>query len=163
MSQHEEKASPSRAGTIRNEAAGPQHLVVADARRARLCRTEPTGTGRQRMVEIEILEEEWEEREHGRPIMTAADGRSFASHTHEDEERLRRFARAIREWLHSLEERLGDERVAVLAPPNLLGALRRDLPERMQRHFELHEGDFGPLAARELVTHPTIRSLLHLS
>lgn len=140
------------------EPPAPREVFVLDARRARRLLLTRTARGSLHVEELDRLLETWDEKQHHRPSMLSARGRSFASNSHEREERRQRFARDVARWLR---RSLPDGRdIPVLCPTPLLGALRRELGPRLAARLELRSCDLGWLNRRELAGHAAIGELL---
>jgi len=135
-------------------------LVVVDARRARLLSLGHTAWGRLRVEERAALEEHWEEREHHRPSMLAAGGRSFAQPPHEREERRRRFGREVAKWI---EQQLGQHAIdhaEVLCPTTLLGELRHACSDSLAARIGVRACDVARLTLPQLAAHPAVTAAL---
>ena len=139
-------------------AVGPCEIVLVDARRARRFHVLRTSRGSLHLDESERLDEHWDEKEHHRPSMLSAHGRSYASVSHEREERRQRFGREVCAWL---------ERGAPFAAPMpvlcsaaMLGVLRRIAPASLLERLSLHVGAIGGLRRGELAGHPALAGLL---
>jgi hypothetical protein len=141
------------------------HLVLLDSRKGRLFKASRTPLGNLHLQLQDELVESWEEKEHHRPSMLAARGQGMASFPHEEEERLRRFAREASAWLerHLGREaagREGAERALVLCSKPILGQLRREAPEALLARLELKAEDLMSLSAPQLVAHPALAGVL---
>jgi hypothetical protein len=135
-----------------------REAIVVDARRARRLRLSRTARGSLHVAELEQLEEHWDEKQHHRPYMLAAHGRSFAGTSHEKEERLQRFARELAAWLERGAPVEGP--LPVLCSPPMLGALRTEASAALLARLDLRETDLGWLNLDELARHPAITALL---
>jgi protein required for attachment to host cells len=136
-------------------------FTVADAKRCRLLRCRLTAQGTPHVDQIDKLESKPPEHEHGRPMALAGmTGHSFAAPHHDIEEEVRRFAAQIVEWLQEKSAHYGIERLTILAPPRLLGALRKTPPGSLKGRIEELEGNLMPLEVDALSEHPLIRRLL---
>jgi hypothetical protein len=142
-------------------AQGPCEAFVVDARRARRLRFSRTPRGSLHVDELDRLGEAWDEKQHGRPSMLAARGRSYAGIRHEREERRQRFARDVALWLQR-QVPAGDGAVTVFCAQPLLGALRKGATQALLRRVRLREGDLGWLNRRELSRQKAIDALLPL-
>jgi len=153
-------ARPQPSARLGGNPAPPawRDVVVADARRARRLRLSRTSRGSLHVEELERLEEHWDEKQHHRPSMLAAHGRSYAGTSHEKEERLQRFAREAASWLEHGTRVEGP--LPVLCSPPLLGALRREVSPALRSRLDLRETDLGWLNCDELSRHPAITALL---
>lgn len=140
-------------------APGPCEAFVVDARRARRLRLSRTPRGSLHVDELDRLDEAWDEKQHGRPSMLAARGRSYAGIRHEREERRQRFAREVARWLQR-QVPADDGAVTVFCAQPLLGALRKCAAGALLRRVRLREGDLGWLNRRDLSRHEAIEALL---
>lgn len=136
----------------------PREVFVLDARRARRLLLSRTPRGSLHVEELDRLQESWDEKQHQRPSMLSARGRSFASTSHEREERRQRFAREVARWLRRAVA--SGRGIPVLCPTPLLGALRDELGSRLAARLELRACDLGWLNLRELAGHAAIAGLL---
>ncbi len=132
--------------------------MTADSRLAILysCAIDPDGRLRiERLGQLDNSHENQHER--GRPAMlgrgTPTAPQHLVSPGHEREETDRRFARELRIWLEpaAKEPRMG--RLCVLAPPRLLGVLRRELSADT---VDLVDANLTHLSTHELESHPTV-------
>jgi protein required for attachment to host cells len=151
-------------GTLnRNSDAGSPSaatwILVADSKRARLLRGGLTPQSRPHLEEVASLESTWVDHDRGRPSILAGTGknpRPMASRGHEDEEEIRHFARELAAWL---ERQLAAHQIAgcvVFAEVRFLGALRKEIPSRLEGILTEHAGDLTHLSAGELARHPAI-------
>ncbi len=138
-------------------------LFIVDRGGGRLLRGETTPAGHVHLDVVDTVENRWQEHEHGRPSpLKYKDGHSHAAWTHEDETMLHRFAKDVAEWLDEATGRLGIERVALFAPPRLIGELRRTMTPALAQRVEQHEGDLGYMGPGELVRQPLVARWLGL-
>ena len=133
-------------------------VVVADARRARRLLLTRTPRGKLHVEERARLDEHWDEKQHHRPYMLSAHGRSMASAGHERDERLQRFGRDLAAWLERAPAT--DGRLPVLLPAPMLGALRRAARASLLRGLQLRVRDLGWLNLTELAAHRELGALL---
>lgn len=132
-------------------------LLTADSRSARLFSAAPTAQGRLHVTQRDELAETWEEREHHRPAARIGPhGHNFAPQSHEEEERIHRFARELARWLErALRERpIG--RVHAFCAKRLLGPLRKELPMKLHERVVEHHVDLAQLSPGELATHAAV-------
>lgn len=136
-------------------------LFVADRKRVRLFRRRWFPHGRLHLeLEAEIENDE-EEREHGRPsARIGRGGTSYAAWGHEDEARMQRWTKRVAAWLEKETEQRGLERAPLLAPARLCGELRKQWPAPFAARVEEHQCDVARLAPADLVRHRTVRELL---
>jgi protein required for attachment to host cells len=136
-------------------------LALADAQKCRLVRCGVTKQGTPRVDECDVLDNKLPRHEHGRPMaLGGMTGHSFAAPHHDEEETQRRFAAQIVEWLQQQSTEHGIERLTVLAPPRLLGALRKTPLGSLKGRIEEHEGNLMHLETDALSEHPLIRRLV---
>jgi 16S rRNA (guanine(527)-N(7))-methyltransferase RsmG len=136
-------------------------IFVVDNGRGRLLKGAPAPRGRFHLELDDSIENTGAEHEHGRPSpLTGREGHSYASRGHEDEERMKRFARAVASWLEEKTRRLDIDRLALFAPPRFLGALRQAWSPRLAVRVDEHEGDLGYMAPGDLARHRSISRLL---
>jgi protein required for attachment to host cells len=136
-------------------------LALADAQRCRLLCGHLTEQGTPHFDERGALESVPLEHEHGRPMALAGmTGHTFAAPHHEAEEEQRRFAGRIMKWLQKECEEHEIDRLVVIAPPRMLGQLRKVLPGSLKGPVEQHEGNLMHLDAGDLAQHPIVRELL---
>lgn len=136
-----------------------EHWILAvDHRLGRLVRGQVT-QGHAHLEEVARLVNDAPVPEHHPASALAGHGsHAYASLHHETEELRSRWATTVAAWLaRSIS---ASERVHVVAPGHLLGALRQAWPSHLQRRIDEHEGEFSALTASELVRHPTIARLL---
>lgn len=136
-------------------------MVVVDTRRARLLSLGHTPWGRVRVEERAVLEEHWEEREHHRPSMLSAGGRSFAQPTHEREERRRRFGREAVQWIERQLEQRRIDHAEVLCATSLLGELRHACPDSLAERIGVRACDVARLSPAQLASHPAVTNALN--
>lgn len=136
-------------------------VLVADSRRARLLRGHRTRHARAHVEEQARVEEQFAEAEHARPSPRAgAAGHSYASRSHESEERLARFARDAWQFVQHKARELALPQVVLCAPARVLGALRRATPKGLSFDLVEHEADLAHLSEAELAAHPAITRFL---
>ena len=118
--------------------------------------------GRFHLEEDDTIENVLEAHEHGRPSpRSGKEGHSYASQGHEDEERMKRFARAVAAWLEEKAVRLKIDELALFAPPRFLGALRQAWSPQLATLVTEHEGDLGYMGAGDLARHRSIAKILN--
>lgn len=137
------------------------HLAVADARAVRWLRGSRTAAGRLHLQETARLDEQWEEKEHHRPLSLTPhpDGHSYAGLGHVEEERLQRFAKEAARWVgeQAAAQRAG--RVHLFAAPRMLGALRKQLSGALAARVEDAAHDLGRLTVGEIAEHPAVKAI----
>ncbi|HUU98714.1 MAG TPA: host attachment protein [Phycisphaerae bacterium] len=141
----------------------PDHIwfALADAQKCRLLRCHLTKQDTPHVDECDALDNELPEHEHGRPMaLGGMTGHSFAAPHHDEEEAERRFAAQIVEWLQDRFAHYGIERLTVLAPPRLLGVLRKTPLGSLKGRIEEREGNLMRLQTDALSEHPLIHRLL---
>ena len=133
----------------------PDHawFALADAEHCRLLCCRLTEQGTQHVDECDTLENTFPEHEHLRP--QTGDGM-----THDVEERERRFAGRIVEWLQENAKKHEIDRLVIFAPPHMLGALRKASSRLLAGHLKELEGNLVRLRVGQLAEHPMIRDLL---
>jgi len=128
-------------------------FALADAERCRLLHCRLAWRGTPHVDERGLLENTFPEHEHQRPQI--GDGM-----THDVEEKRRRFAGRIVEWLHQNAKKHEIDRLVVLAPPRMLGVLRKALSRLLAGHLEQLEGNLMRLEAGQLAKHPMVCELV---
>lgn len=131
-------------------------FALVDAEHCRLLCCNVPAQGTQRVEEKGVLENTFPEREHQRP--QTGDGM-----THDVEEKERRFAGMIVEWL---EKRAGEHKIkhmVILAPPRMLGVLRRIPLGPLKGNLEELQGDLMRLRVGQLAEHPLVRKLVQIT
>jgi protein required for attachment to host cells len=110
------------------------------------------------LEEKEVIESDWEAKEHRRPALRSAGDRiaTCAQPGHEDEERLRRHAKMISDFMERVIRSHGIEELVLFAPGALLGRLRQALPARLTKYIKEQHGDFVHLPLAHLLTQPAL-------
>jgi len=127
-------------------------FALADAERCRLLCCRLTEQGTQHVDEYDALENTFPEHEHLRP--QTGDGM-----THDVEEKERRFTGKIVEWLQQNAKKHEIDRLAIFAPPRMLGVLRKASSGLLAGHLKELEGNLMRLDAGQLAEHPMVREL----
>ena len=126
-------------------------LSVVDAKTGRLLQAKMTPHDRLHIDLVESMDNTHEEHAHVRPSpRTSKNGHSYATFGHEDEEMARRYASDVIGWLTDALARHAIKRLAVLAPPRLLGVLREQCPNSLNGHLQFHQEDLGKLSPSQL-------------
>jgi protein required for attachment to host cells len=128
-------------------------FALADAEHCRLLRCRFTKRGTPHIDEYDSLENMFPEHEHLRP--QTGDGM-----THDVEEKERRFAGAIEDWLQKKAKRREINQLAVFATPRMLGVLRKASSGLLKEHLGEIEGNLMRLKAGQLAEHPMVRELV---
>jgi protein required for attachment to host cells len=128
-------------------------FALADAEHCRLLCCRLTERGTPHVAEYDALENTFPERERLRP--QTGDGM-----THDVEEKERRFAGRIVEWLQKRAEQQEIDRLAIFAPPRMLGVLRKASSVPLAGHLKELEGNLMSLDAGQLAEHPMVRELV---
>lgn len=128
-------------------------FALADAEHCRLLCCRLTEQGTQHVDEYGRFENTLPEAEPARP--QSGDGM-----THDIEEEERRFGGQIIAWLRGRVEEHEIDRLAIFAPPRMLGVLRKDPSGLMAGHLRQLEGNLMRLDAGQLADHPMIRELV---
>lgn len=128
-------------------------FALADAERCRLLCCRLTWRGTQRVDEYDALQNTLPEQGHIQPM-------SQAGTTHCVEEEERRFSDAIVEWLRVKAEEHRIDHLVILAPPRMLGVLRKDVSGLLAGRLEELQGDLMRLKAGQLSEHPIVRRLV---
>jgi hypothetical protein len=136
--------------------AGNIWFAIVDGRCGRLMVLSRTPQGRPHIEEVDRIDEVWEEREHHRPFFLGGKGRGHAAWRHEEEERARRFAGQLGNWLGEHLERDGCTGMTVFCAPSMLGALRKACPSSLTQRLRLRAADLAPLPTAQLIRHPAI-------
>jgi protein required for attachment to host cells len=136
-------------------------LAVVDARHARLFHGSRTPAGRLHVEETGKVEENWQEKEHHRPMSLTPhpDGHSYAGTGHVEEERAKRFAKAVAQWAGEEARQRKIERLHLFAPKHFLGVLRAELPATLHRIVQDESHDLGRLTAGEIAEHPAVKAI----
>ena len=130
-------------------------FALADAERCRLLCFRLTDQGTQHVDEYDAVENTFPEHEHVRP--QTGDGM-----THDVEEKERRFAGKIVEWLQEKAKKHGIDRLVIFAPPRMLGLLRKASSGLLAGHLKELQGNLMHLDAGQLAEHPMVRELVRL-
>ena len=128
-------------------------FALADAEHCRLLRCHLTKRGTHHVDEYDALENTFPEHEHLRP--QTGDGM-----THDVEEKERRFAGEIVEWLQTRAKQREIDQLAVFATPRMLGVLRKAPLGLLKGHLEEVEGNLMRLETDQLAEHPMVRELV---
>ena len=128
-------------------------FALADAEHCRLLCCRLTEQGTQHVDEYDALENTFPEHEHLRP--QTGDGM-----THDVEEKERRFAGQIVDWLKKRVDTHEIDRLVILATPRMLGVLRRARARLPSGHLQGTEGNLMRLDAGQLAEHPMVRELV---
>jgi len=128
-------------------------FALADAEHCRLLCCRLTEQGTQHVDEYGSLENTSPVAEHARPM--SQDGM-----THDIEEEERRFGGQIVNWLRRQAGEHEIDRLAIFAPPRMLGVLRKASSGLLRGHLEELKGDLMRLEAGQLAEHPMIRDLV---
>lgn len=140
--------------------ATPVRWVLAvDRTRARLLQCTCTSHGRLHLEERAELLEHWEEHQHGRPSpRSGREGHHSASLGHEDDERLRRFAKEVAGWTGSQIATHGIDQLELFTPTRFLGELRKAAGKVVRAVVVEHDADIAhlslPRMTKELERHP---------
>jgi protein required for attachment to host cells len=114
-----------------------------------------TKRGTPHVEEHDALQNTFPEHEHLRP--QTGDGM-----THDVEERERRFAGEIVEWLQQNAKKHEIDRLVIFTPPRMLGVLRKASSGLLAGHLKELEGNLMRLDPGQLAEHPMVRELVRL-
>ena len=128
-------------------------FALADAEHCRLLCCRLTWRGTQHVDEYGSFENTLPQQEHMRPA-------SQSGTTHYVEEEERRFAGEIVKWLRGKAEEHKIDDLVILAPPRMLGALRKASSGLLEGHLEELDGNLMRLEAGQLADHPIVRRLV---
>lgn len=128
-------------------------FALADTEHCRLLCCRLTKQGTRHVDEHGRHENTLPEAEHARPM--GQDGM-----THDIEEEERRFGAQIVDWLRRKAEEHKIDRLAIFAPPRMLGVLRKASSGLLAGHLKELKGDLMRLAAGRLAEHPMVRELV---
>ena len=128
-------------------------FALADAEHCRLLCCRLTEQGTRHVDEYGRFENTLPEAEHARPM--TGDGM-----THDIEEEERRFGGQIVAWLRRKAEEHAIDRLAIFAPPRMLGVLRKASSGLLKGHLDELRGDLMRLEAGQLAEHPMVRELV---
>jgi protein required for attachment to host cells len=135
-------------------------FALVDAERCRLLRCDLTKQGTHRVQEARAFENRWPKHRHGRPMaLGGMTGDTYASPHHYVGERLRRFASDVVKRLRAECTEYLIERLTIIAPPRLVGELRK-LDDVRNGRFEFQEGELMQFSTAALAVHPLIRNLV---
>jgi len=128
-------------------------FALADAEHCRLLCCRLTWRGTQHVDEYGAFEKTLPEQEHMRPM-------SEGGTTHYAEEEERRFAGEIVKWLRGKAEEHKIDHLVILAPPRMLGVLRKASSGLLEGHLEELDGNLMRLETGQLADHPMVRRLV---
>jgi protein required for attachment to host cells len=128
-------------------------FALADAEHCRLLRCHLTRRGTSHVDEHDAIENTFPEHEHLRP--QTGDGM-----THDVEEKERRFAGEIVNWLQERAKQREIDRLVIFATSRMLGVLRKASSGLLKGHLEEVEGNLMRLEAGQLAEHPMVRDLV---
>lgn len=131
-------------------------IAVLDSRKGRLFEARRLAHGRLHFDERASLHEQWDEKQHHRPDMLSAQGRSVAAFQHENEERIRRFGSQVAAWLEGEARARALPGMIVFCGHSLFGPLRKALPPQLLERIELHAEDLARLTPGELALHSAV-------
>ncbi len=136
-------------------------FFVVDAGRARLLQCSRVPHGSIHVDELEALEYQAEEHEHGRPSpRTGKSGNTYASGGHEDEHQLHRFAKDVVAWIEKRAGRIDDQAITLFAAPRFLGELRKLFSPALVKRIREHQADLTQLSTAGLAKHSAVADLL---
>lgn len=134
-------------------------VVNANCGRLLYCNFDPLG--HYYVEEVERIENTWEGHERGRPSpLSGKSSHAFASHGHDEEETLHRFAREVADWLKPQLSLHGIGHLVLFAPPRFLGAIRKCRTGRLSDDVDVRQGDLAVLNEQELSDHPAIQQVV---
>ena len=128
-------------------------FALVDAEHCRLLCCRLTERGTPHIDEYGAFENTLPEAEHARPM--TQDGM-----THDIEEEERRFAGQIVKWLQEKAKEHEIDHLVILAPPRMLGVLRKASSGLLKGHLKKLEGNLMRLEAGQLAEHPMVRELV---
>ena len=141
-------------------ARGTHWFFLVDRGGGRLLSGHSTPNGRYHIDVVGQVDNTWEAHEHGRPSPRHGhDSHAYASLGHEDETMMLRFAKDVAGWLDRRTRRHEVERLAVVAPPRFLAALRQQWSAPLAARIEEREADLSGLGPGDLARHPIITTL----
>jgi len=140
-------------GKTNGERRNHAWFALTDAEHCRLLCCRLTEQGSQHVDEYGRFENTLPEAEHRRPM--TQDGM-----THDIEEEERRFGAQIVDWLRRKAEEHEIDRLAIFAPPRMLGVLRKASSGLLKGHLEELKGNLMRLEPGELAQHPMVRDLV---
>ena len=136
-------------------------FFVVDGGRGRLLRCSRVPPGRIHVDELEAIEYEAEEHEHGRPSSRSGrSGNTYASGGHEGEYQLHRFAKQVANWIEKHSNRNDREAITLFAAPRFLGELRKLFSPAIARRIREHQADLTQLNTSSLARHAAVTRLL---
>jgi protein required for attachment to host cells len=132
-----------------------------DSEQCRLLSGGLTERGTPQVKEHEALANTLPRTERGRPMaLGGMTGHSYAEPHRHDQERQRRFAREVAEWLSRQARRRAIQRLVVFAPSKLLGELRRMRIGTSACQVQTREGALTHLEPDQLAEEARVRRLL---
>jgi protein required for attachment to host cells len=141
---------------------GQLWVVVVDGERARLLRGSKAN-GRPHLDLVGTIENDHlEDKQYGRPTMLrggAGTSPTLLAPGHQQEERMKRFARDVAAWLHKTRAEHAVATFEVIAPKRLMGALRPEWPKDLEPHVSEHQVELNWMEVGELVKHPVVAGL----
>ncbi len=141
----------------------PPHICffVVDGGRGRLLKCSKVPPGRVHVEELDNIENQIEEHEHGRPSpRTGKSGNTYASGGHEDEHQRRRFAKEVVAWIEKRADRIDKQAITMFAAPRFLGELRKLFSPALVKRIREHRADLAQLSTSELAKHAAVIDLL---
>jgi len=130
-------------------------FALADAEICRLMCLRLTGRGRQHVDEHGKLENTFPEQEHARPM-------TGAGTTHHVEEKERRFASKVIDWLQTAVAQRQIQFLTIFASPRILGILREVPSGALKGHVAELWGNLMHLNPSQLAKHPMVRRLVEV-
>jgi protein required for attachment to host cells len=128
-------------------------FALVDSGHCRLLSCRATNQGTTHVEECDAIENTFPEHEHLRP--QTGDGM-----THDVEEKERRFVGRIVDWLRRKANEHEIDCLVIIAPPGMLGALRKVSSGLLAGHLRELEGNLIGLHVGRLAEHPMIRDLM---
>jgi len=128
-------------------------FALADAESCRLLRCILTRQGTPHVEEYGVIQNTLPEQEHMRPMTQGGS-------THHVENKEKRFAGQIVEWLQTQTGQREIDALTVFVPPRMLGVLRMIPLGALQGHVEELKGDLMRLNAGQLADHQMVRELV---
>ncbi len=138
----------------------PVWFMVASHNTARLMKGQMTPGGRCRVEQEAALHHEGLEKEFHRP--SSRMGRSGSTQeSHGEEESMARFAKKVANELEKMMTQRGIEDVKLFAPPRMMGALKKAVPNRVADRIEHQQADLAHMTDASLAKYPAVMNMVH--
>jgi protein required for attachment to host cells len=137
----------------------PVWFMVASRNTARLMRGQMIDGGRCHVQEEAIFEHESLEKEFHRP--SSRMGRAGSTQeSHIAEEAMARFARKVANELEKMMQEKGIGDMKLFAPPRMMGALKKAVPNRVADRINHYQADLAHLPDASLAKYPEVMHMV---